>query len=49
MSNKDEIRKKVWLRLKEQKVARFPGAEGRIPNFIGAEACARVIAQIQHD
>ena len=47
MSSKDEIREKVWLRLQEQKVARFPGAEGRIPNFIGAEACARVIAQMQ--
>ena len=46
MGSKDEIREKVWSRLKEQKVARFPGAEGRIPNFIGAEACARVIAQI---
>jgi 5-formyltetrahydrofolate cyclo-ligase len=46
MSSKDEIREKVWSRLKEQKVARFPGTEGRIPNFIGAEACARVIAQI---
>jgi 5-formyltetrahydrofolate cyclo-ligase len=47
MSSKDEIRKKVWLRLQEQKVARFPGAEGRIPNFIGAEACAQVISQMQ--
>ena len=47
MSSKDEIREKVWSRLQEQKVARFPGAEGRIPNFIGAEACARVISQIQ--
>ncbi|HEX9272830.1 MAG TPA: 5-formyltetrahydrofolate cyclo-ligase [Candidatus Binatia bacterium] len=45
MSSKDEIREKVWLRLREQKVARFPGAEGRIPNFIGAEACARILAQ----
>jgi len=47
VSSKDEIREKVWSRLQEQKVARFPGAEGRIPNFIGAEACARVISQIQ--
>ena len=47
VSSKDEIRKKVWSRLQEQKVARFPGAEGRIPNFIGAESCARVISQIQ--
>jgi 5-formyltetrahydrofolate cyclo-ligase len=45
VSSKDEIRKKVWSRLQEQKVARFPGAEGRIPNFIGAEACARILAQ----
>lgn len=34
----------MWSLLKSQKVARFPGAEGRIPNFIGAEACARVLA-----
>jgi 5-formyltetrahydrofolate cyclo-ligase len=47
MSSKHEIRERVWSRLQEQKVARFPGAEGRIPNFIGAEACARVISQIQ--
>lgn len=47
MSSKDEIREKVWWRLQEQKVARFPGAEGRIPNFIGAETCARVMSQIQ--
>jgi 5-formyltetrahydrofolate cyclo-ligase len=31
--------------LQKQKVARFPGAEGRIPNFIGAEACARRLAE----
>jgi 5-formyltetrahydrofolate cyclo-ligase len=46
MKNKHDIRGKVWSRLQEEKVARFPGAEGRIPNFIGAEACARVIAQL---
>ena len=45
MRNKDDLRARVWSRLQEQKVARFPGAEGRIPNFIGAEACARIIAQ----
>ena len=45
MRNKDDLRAKVWSRLQEQKVARFPGAEGRIPNFIGAEACARIIVQ----
>ena len=45
MSSKDEIREKVWSRLQAQKVARFPGAEGRIPNFIGAEACAGILMQ----
>jgi 5-formyltetrahydrofolate cyclo-ligase len=45
ISSKDEIRKKVWSRLQVQKVARFPGAKGRIPNFIGAEACARILMQ----
>ena len=45
ISSKDEIREKVWSRLQEQKVARFPGAEGRIPNFIGAEACARILVR----
>jgi 5-formyltetrahydrofolate cyclo-ligase len=47
MSSKNELREKVWSQLQEKKVARFPGAEGRIPNFIGAEACARVLAQTE--
>ena len=47
MRSKDEIREKVWSRLQEQKVARFPGAKGRIPNFVGAEACARVLSEIK--
>jgi 5-formyltetrahydrofolate cyclo-ligase len=46
MKSKNEIREKIWSRLREEKVARFPGAEGRIPNFIGAEACARVLSQM---
>ncbi|HSE87153.1 MAG TPA: 5-formyltetrahydrofolate cyclo-ligase, partial [Candidatus Binatia bacterium] len=47
MRSKDEIRERVWSQLKQERVARFPGAEGRIPNFIGAEACARVLSQTQ--
>jgi 5-formyltetrahydrofolate cyclo-ligase len=47
MKSKDEIRQRVWSRLQQEKVARFPGAEGRIPNFIGAEACAKVLSQAQ--
>jgi 5-formyltetrahydrofolate cyclo-ligase len=45
MKTKDEIRKAIWTLLQNQKVARFPGAEGRIPNFIGAEACAKLLAE----
>jgi 5-formyltetrahydrofolate cyclo-ligase len=45
VKTKDAIREAVWLLLQAQRVARFPGAEGRIPNFIGAEACARLIAE----
>ena len=40
-------RERVWSQLQEERVARFPGAEGRIPNFMGAEACARVLSQVQ--
>ncbi len=39
--SKQGLRDKVWHALTVNKVARFPGAQGRIPNFIGAEAAAR--------
>lgn len=42
---KDEIRKRMWDRLQRRKVTRFPGPRGRIPNFIGAEACAMLLAE----
>jgi 5-formyltetrahydrofolate cyclo-ligase len=45
MRTKDQIREHVWKLLRKQKVARFPGAEGRIPNFIGAEACAKQLSE----
>jgi 5-formyltetrahydrofolate cyclo-ligase len=45
MNTKAAIRKEIWALLQKQKVARFPGAEGRIPNFIGAEACAKQLAE----
>ena len=44
MKTKDDIRRAVWDSLKENRVARFPGVEGRIPNFVGAEACASRLA-----
>jgi 5-formyltetrahydrofolate cyclo-ligase len=44
MRSKDAIRSHIWRVLQKEKAARFPGAQGRIPNFVGAEACARVLA-----
>jgi 5-formyltetrahydrofolate cyclo-ligase len=46
MRTKDEIRNHVWQLLQEGKAARFPGAVGRIPNFVGAEACAKQLAEM---
>lgn len=45
MKTKDAIREEIWELLEKKKVARFPGAKGRIPNFIGAEACARLLSE----
>ncbi len=45
MTSKESIRRKAWDLLSEKKVTRFPGVEGRIPNFTGAENCARLLAQ----
>ena len=43
--SKQAIRERVWALLIERGAARFPGARGRIPNFIGAEAAARRLAE----
>ena len=48
MRTKDEIRESVWQLLQEKKAARFPGAKGRIPNFPGAEACAKQLAETRY-
>ncbi len=37
---KEKIRESIWELLVNRGVARFPGAFGRIPNFVGAEAAA---------
>jgi 5-formyltetrahydrofolate cyclo-ligase len=43
---KEEIREAIWEKMTKRKVARFPGAAGRIPNFIGAEAAAARLGEI---
>ncbi len=40
LAAKAMLRQQVWAAMREAKVARFPGAAGRIPNFTGAEAAA---------
>jgi 5-formyltetrahydrofolate cyclo-ligase len=45
-ARKEEVRERVWRELRRAGAARFPGAEGRIPNFTGAEAAARLLASL---
>jgi len=33
--------------MEAERVARFPGAKGRIPNFTGAEKCAELVARLE--
>jgi 5-formyltetrahydrofolate cyclo-ligase len=40
LAAKAELRQEIWDAMRAAKVARFPGAVGRIPNFTGAEAAA---------
>jgi 5-formyltetrahydrofolate cyclo-ligase len=40
LAAKAALRQEVWSALSAARVARFPGAAGRIPNFTGAEAAA---------
>jgi 5-formyltetrahydrofolate cyclo-ligase len=40
LAAKADLRDEVWSAMRAARVARFPGAVGRIPNFTGAEAAA---------
>jgi 5-formyltetrahydrofolate cyclo-ligase len=40
LAAKAALREEVWSAMRAARVARFPGAAGRIPNFTGAEAAA---------
>lgn len=46
-SEKAKVREQVWALLEKRGVARFPGARGRIPNFVGAERCAEQLEKIE--
>ena len=43
---KQRLRELIWRRLEEAGVAGFPPPYGRIPNFRGAEAAARRLAEL---
>ena len=45
MRSKDEVRQDVWRSMEREGVARFPGAEGRIPNFAGAKGAAERLSR----
>lgn len=45
MKTKEALRKEIWALMEKERVARFPGTQGRIPNFIGAEKCARLLSE----
>jgi 5-formyltetrahydrofolate cyclo-ligase len=40
LAAKAALRQEMWSEMRAARVARFPGAAGRIPNFTGAEAGA---------
>jgi 5-formyltetrahydrofolate cyclo-ligase len=42
--SKDQVRRAVWNAIDREGVSRFPGAEGRIPNFAGAKLAAEKLA-----
>ena len=43
LAAKAALREEVWAAMRAAKVARFPGAEHRIPNFVGAERAAELL------
>jgi 5-formyltetrahydrofolate cyclo-ligase len=44
---KQAIRDRIWTLMEEPGVAAFPGARGRIPNFVGASAAAERLATLE--
>ena len=43
---KEDLRRKVWQLLEHNAVQRFPGAHGRIPNFLGSERAATRLTEL---
>jgi 5-formyltetrahydrofolate cyclo-ligase len=45
MRSKDDVRADIWRAMEREGVSRFPGAEGRIPNFAGAKGAAERLSK----
>ncbi len=45
-AEKQAVRERVWRVMERERVSRFPGARGRIPNFVGAERAAERLAEL---
>jgi len=43
---KDDLRRKVWMRLKLAGALRFPGIEQRVPNFASSERAADLLSEL---
>jgi 5-formyltetrahydrofolate cyclo-ligase len=44
---KQKIRERVWNLIERKKVGRFPGIQGRIPNFVGAEKASARLEELE--
>lgn len=47
LQDKAALREEVWQGLQDADASRFPGAEGRIPNFVGAEDAADRLRELE--
>jgi 5-formyltetrahydrofolate cyclo-ligase len=47
LAAKAALREEVWADLATPGVSRFPGSDGRIPNFVGAEAAAERLRRLE--
>lgn len=45
-SFKNQIRQRIWKAMEEKEVVLFPGAQGRIPNFKGADEAAYLLSSL---
>ena len=43
--SKDAIRRSIWTAMEREGVSRFPGAQGRIPNFANARAASERLSR----